>query len=219
MTAQRKEDYISAVDIDESLDALPSDDELAKTVEHIEQRGITVDVVETRADALDAVKDLIPDDASIMNGHSTTLEEIGLIDYLNTDDAPWENLHDEIFTIEDPDEQAAARRRALTADYFLGSVNAIAQTGELVAADASGSRVGAYPFAAKNLVLVAGTNKIVESMERAQERLEQYAYPLENERAQEAYGTGSVVGKEVIIRHELNEDRTHVVLVKENLGF
>jgi hypothetical protein len=60
---------------------------------------------------------------------------------------------------------------------------------------------------------------MVDTRERAQERLEQYAYPLENERAQEAYGTGSVVGKEVIIRHELSEGRTHVVLVKENLGF
>jgi len=36
------------------------------------------------------------------------------------------------------------RRKSVTADYFISSANAIARTGELVACDASGSRVGAW---------------------------------------------------------------------------
>jgi hypothetical protein len=77
---------------------------------------------------------------------------------------------------------------------FLGSVNAITQAGELVACDASGSRVGAYPFAAKKLVLVAGIQKIVPTLEDAIKRIREYVYPLEDKRAMKAYGMHSSQG-------------------------
>lgn len=72
-------------------------------------------------------------------------------------------------------EEAKNTIKEEASDYFLGSVNAIAQTGELVAADMSGSRIGAYPFAAGNLVIISGTNKIMEDLESARKRLWNYA--------------------------------------------
>ena len=154
-----------------------------------------------------------------MNGHSTTLEEIGFDDYLSGGDHEWESLPDEIWSIDDDAERQAARRDSQTADYFLGSVNGIAQTGELVAADRSGSRIGAYPFAAGNVVIVSGINKIVPTLTDALDRLETVAYPLENERAKEAYGVESAIAKQLIFRKELDEGRTTVLLVDEDLGY
>jgi L-lactate utilization protein LutB len=211
--------YADDAGIDAELDELPSADDVEETVENLEANGFDVVVVDTAEDALETLQSDIPADASVMNGHSTTLEEIGFDEYLSDGDHEWESLPDRIWGIDDDAERQAARRDAQTADYFLGSVNGISQTGELVAADRSGSRIGAYPFAASNVVIVSGINKIVPTLEDALDRLENVAYPLENERAKEAYGVESDIAKQLIFRQELEEDRTTVLLIREELGY
>ena len=94
-------------------------------------------------------------------------------------------------------------------------MNAIARTGELVGCDLTGSRVGAWPFAAKNLILVAGVNKIVPTLSDALERVRLYAYPLEKARAQHAYGVPSRIGKCVILAYEVVPGRVTLVLVND----
>ncbi|MFC6729737.1 lactate utilization protein [Natronoarchaeum mannanilyticum] len=215
----QKSDYADDADVDATLDQLPDDETIEETVANLEANGFEVVVVDSREEALDAVQSQIPAGASVMNGHSTTLEEIGFVEHLSEGDHEWESLPDQIWSIDDDEERQAARRESQTADYFLGGINAISQTGELVAADRSGSRVGAYPFAAGNVVIVSGVNKIVPTLDDALDRLEDVAYPLENERAQDAYGVDSAIAKQLIFRQELEEGRTTVVLVREQLGY
>ncbi len=217
--ASNKDGYAETVDYDESLDTHPTDEELDAAVESLEASGFDVVVVEDADAALEEVTAQIPAGAGVMDGHSTTLEEIGFMDHLMEGDHDWDNRHAEVYGIDDDAERQRARREAQASDYFVGSVNAIAATGELVAADASGSRVGAYPFAAANLLLVAGTNKIVDDLDAALDRLENVAYPLEDARAQDAYGAGSMIGKQLIYRQEAEEGRTTLVLVRESLGY
>ena len=217
--ASKKDGYAESVDYDESLDTHPTDEELDAAVETLEGRGFDVVVVDDAEAALEELTSRIPAGAGVMDGHSTTLEEIGFMDHLMEGDHDWDNRHAEVYGIDDDAERQRARREAQASDYFVGSVNAIAATGELVAADASGSRIGAYPFAAENLLLVAGTNKIVADLDAALDRLEAVAYPLEDARAQDAYGAGSMIGKQLIYRQEAEEGRTTLVLVRESLGY
>ena len=217
--SQEKADYADDAEIDETLDRPADDATVEETVANLEERGFDVVVVDDAADALDAVESRIPAGASVMNGHSTTLEEIGFDEFLSEGDHGWERLADRIRGIDDDAERQTARRESQTADYFLGGINAIAETGELVAADLSGSRIGAYPFAAGNVVIVSGANKIVPTLDDALDRLESVAYPLENERAQEAYGAESSIAKQLIYRRETEDGRTTVVLVRERLGY
>jgi len=220
VSEQTKADYVDDVEVNDDWDDHPTDEELDEAVESLEASGFDVEVVADADAALDVLVDQIPSGASVMNGHSTTLEEVGFDDYLNEGDHDWENLAAEIWSIDDDEERDAARREAQTADYFLGSANGIArEEGALVAADLSGSRIGAYPFAAKHLLLVAGVNKVVEDVEAARERLHDYAYEFENERAQEAYGVESYPSKELVYRQEGTEGRTTIVLVEETLGY
>jgi L-lactate utilization protein LutB len=217
--SQQKSDYVDDAGIDTALDELPDDETIDATVANLEANGFEVVVVDSADEALSTLQSHIPADASVMNGHSTTLEEIGFIEYLTEGDHDWEALPNEIWSIDDDAERLAARRDSQTADIFLGGINAIAQTGELVAADRSGSRIGAYPFAAGNVVIVSGVNKIVPTLDDALDRLESVAYPLENERAQEAYGVDSAIAKQLIFRQELDEGRTTVVLIRDQLGY
>lgn len=217
--SQRKADYVDEASIDETLDDLPDEETVEETVANLEANGFEVVVADTADEALEILQSHIPAGASVMNGHSTTLEEIGFVEYLSEGDHDWESLPDEIWSIDDDEKRQAARRESQTAEYFLGGINAIAATGELVAADRSGSRIGAYPFAAGNVVIVSGVNKIVPTLSDALDRLESVAYPLENERAQDAYGVESAIAKQLIFRQELDEGRTMVVLVREQLGY
>ena len=216
--SQRKVDYADDAEIDATLDELPDEETLDRTVENLEANGFEV-VVDAAADALETITSEIPAGASVMNGHSTTLEEVGFDEYLSEGEHDWESLPDRIRSIDDDEKRQAARRESQTADYFVGGINAVSRTGELVAADLSGSRIGAYPFAAGNVLIVTGTNKIVPTLDDALDRLESVAYPLENERAQEAYGAESAIAKQLIFRREADEGRTTVVLVREQLGY
>ena len=215
----QKSEYADETELDASLDDLPEDETIGETVTNLEANGFEVVVVDSAEDALETIQSHIPANVSVMNGHSTTLEEIGFTEYLSEGDHGWENLSEEIWSIDDDAERQAARRESQTADYFLGGINAIARTGEMVAADRSGSRIGAYPFAAGNVVIVTGVNEIVDSLDAALDRLESGAYPLENERAKEAYGVESAIAKQLIFRQELEEGRTTVVLIREQLGY
>ncbi len=197
----------------------PTDEEIQKTKENLESRGFKVIVTETKEEALEKVKETIPEQAEVYDGSSTTLEEIGFKQYLNSDKHKWKNMHKEILKEDDEEKRAELRRKYITSEYYLGSVNAISKEGELVACDASGSRVGAYLFAAKNLVLVSGINKITENLDEAIKRVREHAFPLEDERAQEAYGFNSVTAKWVIMEREIFPGRVTLILVKEQLGF
>ena len=199
--------------------SIPTDEVVEKTASAVESRGIGVIIAKSADDALAVLKKVIPDGAEVMNGSSTTLIEIGYEDYISGNQSGWKLMHNAITAENNDNKRAELRRKSVAADYFISSANAIAQTGEIVACDASGSRVGAWPFAAGHLILVVGINKIVPNLEDALNRVRQYAYPLENARAKRAYGTPSMIGKCVIFSHEKNEGRVILILVKEALGY
>lgn len=205
--------------IENSWTDLPKEETIKETISNIKARGINLILVDNKAQALEKIKQLIPKDAEVYNGSSTTLAEIGFVDYLKAGKHGWKNLHEAVLKEQDKTEQADLRRKFVTADYFLSSVNAISKNGELVSCDASGSRVTAHPFAAKNLILVAGIQKITNSLEDAMKRIREYAFPLENERAKKVYGMPSTIGKWVIIEREIFPGRTTLILVREKLGF
>ncbi len=208
----------SAVDAD-SWNIFPTPEVVAITIKALEKRGIKVSHAANGDEALAAVRKLIPPNAEVMSGSSTTLIEIGFEDYVAGGKSGWNLLHTKITAEDDPVKRAELRRKSVTADYFISSVNAISQRGEIVACDASGSRVGAWPFAAGHLVLVAGVNKIVPTVEDALNRIRKYVFPLENTRAMKAYGTPSMIGKCVILANEKQEGRINLVLVSESLGY
>ena len=198
---------------------IPAEKVVAATAASVEKRGIKVVRVADRRGALDALGRIIPRGAEVMNGSSTTLIEIGYEDLLQSGKAGWRDRHDLITAENDDRKRAELRRRSVAADYFVSCANAIARTGEIVACDASGSRVGAWPFAAGHLILVSGINKIVPTLDDALRRIREYAYPLENARAKRAYGIPSQIGKCVILAGEKAEGRNTLILIDESLGY
>jgi L-lactate utilization protein LutB len=198
---------------------IPFAKDVEETVKAVQGRGIQVMLADNGARALLILQSLIPPGSEVMNGSSTTLIEIGYEELLASGKTGWKDYHAVITAENDKAKRDELRRKSVAADYFVSSANAIAMTGELVACDKTGSRVGAWPFAAGHLILVAGINKIVPTLADALVRIHDYAYRLENVRATKVYGTPSVVGKCVILAHERNEGRVTLILVREALGY
>ena len=111
------------------------------------------------------------------------------------------------------------RRVTAAPDVMLGSVHAVTETGSLLAASMSGSQLAPYVAGAGRVILVVGTQKIVADLEEGLRRINEYAFPLEDARALEAYGIHSAVNKVLIINREIVPGRITVVLVDEVLGF
>ncbi len=178
-------------------------------------------IVETKEDALAKIKELIPAGASINNGSSTTLQQIGFVDLLKSGTHEWNNLHERALKETDPEKQQALRASAHFADYYLGSVHALAETGELVIASASGSQLPSLVHTAKNLVLVVGTQKITPTLADSLARVRQHVLPLEDTRMKSTGAPGTTLAKIVILEQEptFMGRSVHIILVKESLGF
>ena len=111
------------------------------------------------------------------------------------------------------------RRLTAAPDVMLGSVHAVTETGSLLTASSSGSQLAAYAAGAGRVILVVGTQKIVADVDEGLRRIEEYAFPLEDARALEAYGIHSGVNKVLVTNREIVPARITVVLVDEVLGF
>jgi hypothetical protein len=204
----------------EKWSRMPSEADIESAAHNIEDKSnIRVIRVPDGNAALEKIKELIPKGSEVMNGSSTTLIEIGYQDLLNSCQQDWKDLHKIVTSEDDSQKRNELRRRSVSSDYFLSGVNAIAMTGELVSCDATGSRVGAWPFAAKNLMLISGVNKIVPTLQDALQRIKEYAYPLEDARARKASGTSSQIGKCVILANERQTGRITLILINECLGY
>ncbi len=183
------------------------------------KRNFDPRVVSGADEALQLVLSLLPDGALVSHGGSTTLEQIGLESALAT--ASRVRYGNAEWLAEDDSELRTSirKRNSVFADVYLGSVQAIARTGEVVGADAGGSRQGPYVWGPNRLIWVAGTNKIVADLDAAIRRVHEVALPLESERMRGAgEQAGSSVNKLVVYERD-RVGRTTLVLVEAELGF
>ena len=204
-----------------NYETIPSKEIVEKTVAALKERNIEVLILDTKEQALEKIKALIPKGASVMNGSSTTLEQIGFVDYLKSGAHGWSNLHEAILSEKDPAKQSGLRKQAVLSDYYLGSVHALSETGEFVVASNTGSQLPHIVFTSSNLIFVVGTQKIVPTLADAMRRLEDYVVPLEDKHMKELYGMGTMLSKIVIFKYEnpMMGRKVTVILVQEKLGF
>ena len=189
-----------------------------RTVAALEANGITVLRAPDSATAKRIVLDLIPDAAQVYHGASQTLDVVGITDEIDKS-GRYEPLRPQIWSMDRKTEGDEIRRLGAAPDVMLGSVHAVTETGSLLAASMSGSQLGPYVSGAGRVILVVGTQKIVRDLEEGLLRINEYAWRLEDARAQAAYGIHSAVNKVVIINREITPGRITVVLVEEVLGF
>lgn len=189
-----------------------------RTASALEANGISVLRAADAAEAKRIVLGLIPDGSQVHHGASQSLEVAGITDEIEKS-GRYEPLRPRIWSMDRKTQADEIRRLTSAPDVMLGSVHAVTETGSLVAASASGSQLGPYASGAGRVILVVGTQKIVSDLEESLRRIDEYAFPIEDVRAQAAYGVHSGVYKMLIMNREYTPGRITVVFVDEVLGF
>jgi hypothetical protein len=194
-----------------------------KLMVELKKRNMEGFYCETKEDALKKVLEMIPKDSLTSCGGSATLHEIGL----------HAALKNEGYNFLDPDGAQGSKAKdkvahqALRADYYLMSSNAISVTGELVNIDGYGNRVASLIFGPKNVIVIAGLNKVAPNLDAAILRAKNYAaqntllifkkdYASFDELSKVAADACSQL---VITSMSMTKGRIKVILVGESLGF
>ncbi len=193
--------------------------------EAFKKNGMEVIPVATKEEALALAKTFIRPGMSIGLGGSTSVAQIGLLEYVTSlSDITLFNQYEKGISME---ENTRRRREGMLSDLYICGTNALTKAGELINADGSGNRVAAQIFGPKKVLIVTGRNKIVENVEEGFKRIIEIAAPKNIERMN---NTALAMGKEP--RHNMNnignkwayidgdvEGRTTIILVDEDLGF
>ena len=198
--------------------ALADDARVTRTAAALEANGFSVLRAANAEEAKRIVLELIPAGSQVHHGASQSLEVAGIVEEIEKSDR-YEPLRPRMLSMDRETQADEIRRLTSSPDVMLGSVHAVTETGSLLTASMSGSQLGPYASGAGKVILVVGTQKIVSDLEEGLRRINEYAFPLEDARAQAAYGIHSAVNKVLIINREIVAERITVVLVGEAIGF
>ena len=195
-----------------------STEAIQRTIEGLASRNVEAFLVEGREAALAKLLELVPEGSEVFVNTSETLATIGYTEYMHGNDR-YVNLHDRMMAQPDPAAQREFRRKTTTADYFVGSVQAVAETGEIVIASSSGSQIGAYSYGARRLILVAGTQKICPTLAEAEARTRGWTLERHDRWLEDRGVAPTPIGKYMVMEHEPVVGRISMVLVPERLGW
>jgi hypothetical protein len=180
--------------------------------------GFTVEILDDVAAARARIKDLIPEGTSVFTGASETLRLSGIEEDINAS-GRYDAIRPRVLAMDRATEADDIRRLIASPDVEVGSVAAVTETGSLVIASASGSQLPGYAGGPARAIWIIGAQKVVADLSTALRRVEEHCLPLEDARAQVAYGYPSAVNRLLILNAEFLPGRGTVLLLREAIGF
>lgn len=146
---------------------------IEKVIENLKSRKFDAYYVDTKEEAVKLALSLIPEGKSVSWGGSETITSIGLIDAVKN--GKFEAI--DRMAAKTPEEKDKATRDAFFCDTYLMSTNAMSADGVLVNIDGNANRVAALAFGPRQVIVVAGVNKICDTVEEALKRARNVAAP------------------------------------------
>lgn len=150
-----------------------------RAVEALKKNNFNADFFSTREELIKRLLELIPEKDIIGVGGSTTVQNLGILEILSK---RGNLILDHNKAGLSPEEVLNLRRKQLTCDTFITGSNAITLDGKLVNTDGVGNRVASMIFGPKQVIILAGTNKIVKDEGEARKRIRTIAAPINNKR-------------------------------------
>ena len=142
---------------------------LQRLSKNLNKRGFETEIFESGSLASERICEIVYK-CTVGVGSSITLESLGLLETLKA------NTKEVFFHL--PGGSGDAERKALTAEFYLTSANAISIDGQIVNIDGTGNRVAATCFGPKNVIYLIGKNKITETLDDAITRAKETAVKL-----------------------------------------
>ena len=198
-----------------------------RLVAEMEKRHFEAYYCDDKEQALRKALELIPKGSKVGWGGATSAEQIGLLHAVRTGD----------FDVIDRDKAASPKERerlmreCLTADVFISGANALSMDGQMVNIDGIGNRVAAIVYGPEKILIVAGMNKVEDTLEAAVQRARTVAAPINKQRFPAVTGCaasgvctdckaeGCICNQILMTRNCKPAGRIMVILVGEELGF
>ncbi len=170
--------------------------------------------------------ELIAEGSSVGWGGAMSASQIGLLDAIKS--GSYRAIDRDLATT--PEQRLQAEKDCLFSDVFLTGANAISLDGQMVNIDGHGNRVSAIIFGPKSVLVIAGMNKVVDSLDQAIIRARTVAAPANQQRFclnNPCTVTGTcfdckseecICNQIVITRHCRPAGRIKFILVGEDLG-
>lgn len=197
---------------------LASEEQIEQARKSLEENGIRVMVAEHPEEARQFVFDLLPEGAEVFTASSQTLEQLGIPDALARSEE-YTLVREQLKQMDPKTQGREMEELGATPEYIIGSVHAVTEDGQVLVASNTGSQLAPYAASAAHVIWILGSQKIVRDIEEAQRRIEEYAYPREDECLREVKGIPSGINKVLWINKEIRPGRTTMILVKEELGY
>lgn len=195
-------------------------------VRNLQSRHFEAYYYATKEEALEKALALIPKGASVGWGGAMSAQQIGLLDAVKARDFAAID-RDKAAT---PGERVQAQKRALLADVFLTGANALSLDGQMVNIDGNGNRVAAIVYGPERVIVIAGMNKVADTLEDAVRRARTVAAPANMQRfhlqtpcevtgaCADCKSEGCICNQILITRNSKPAGRIKVILVGEELG-
>ena len=202
---------------------------LAKTtIKNLEKRHFDCYYCQTSKEATELASKMVPAGSTVSFGGSMTLAESGMGSALRK--------REDITLLDrgkagSPEEVKEIYHKSLHADYYFMSSNAITADGELVNIDGTGNRVAALIWGPKQVIVLAGMNKVCPTLEDAYRRVKNIASPpncIRLNRKTPCAATGicgdclspdCICSQTVLTRRSGIPGRIKVILIGEQLGY
>lgn len=181
----------------------------------------------TSEDALQKALSLIPENGTVGWGGATGAKQIGLLDAVRR--GHYEAIDRDLCTTVEEKESAA--RACLSVDVFITGANAISLDGQMVNIDGNGNRVAAIIYGPASVIVIAGMNKVVDTLDSAIVRARTIAAPTNAQRfpgdtlcrvngaCDDCKSLDCICNQIVITRHCRPAGRIKFIIVGEELGF
>lgn len=179
-----------------------------------------------KATALQKALELIPEGASVGWGGAMSAQQIGLMDAVRAGN--YQAIDRD--RCKTPEEKEQVSRETMFCDVFLTGANGMSLDGQMVNIDGTGNRVAATIYGPKIVLVIAGMNKVEDSLEAAVRRARTVAAPANQQRFQKnvpCTATGicadckseeCICNQIVITRNCRPAGRIKFILVGEELG-
>ena len=179
----------------------------------------------TKAEALSQVLALMPAGSTVGWGGAISAAQVGVQEAVHAGD--YKVIDRDQFS--DPAEKLRCMRECFNADFFITGANAISLDGQMVNIDGNGNRVAAIVYGPRQVIVVAGMNKVEDTLEAAINRARTVAAPLNEQRfghPNPCAATGSCadcksetsICNQILITRHSRGHRIKFVLVGEDLG-
>ncbi len=198
-----------------------------RLVQNLKSRHFDAWYCATKEEALAKALELIPEGSAVGWGGAMTAQQIGLLDAIRSGN--YTALDRDVLT--DPDEKLAMMRKCFDADFFLTGANALSLDGQMVNIDGNGNRVGMIVYGPKYILVVAGMNKVCDTLDAAIQRARTVAAPMNQQRfglpnpctvtgcCADCKNETSICNQILVTRHCRPAGRIKFILVGEDLGF